>query len=248
MTTVLFDAASGRLRLDRPAFDALVGERTGRADAALRAAGVLDEHGDPSPVVSAGVAAVADPVCRLALHVQHADGGREAHEGWVAGYAAALLLAGDDNLYELVSVHPSFLPEAVARLVGLGPRPRVLDAAPMRLTAATVDELTSGDPARRAAARGRLLDAASVEGERATAEALGAGTRRRWEAVITWDPAPGAAGKRAVHVIDTTAGLWLLDPAGEGLLAAPTTPTGIWRLLTILLPRDRELHPRHRGS
>lgn len=247
MTQVVFEAASGRLRLDRTAFDTLVALARGHTigqdgeTAELRAAGVLDEHGSPAEALRAGLRAVADPVCRLEVRMQHADGRREAHEGWVAGHAAALLLAADGGLLELVSVHPSFLPEALARLVGLGPGPRLEGAAPVRLTVRTINQLTGSDPRARSAAAEQLRRAAAGTDQQATAQALGGGVRCRWEAVVTWPAAAGVAGRRALHVLDTPAGPWLLEPAGAGLLAWPTTPTTVWRALTTLLPRDHEL-------
>lgn len=241
MTQVVFEA--GRLRLDRAAFDTLVAVASGQDGEAaeLQAAGVLDEQGSPAEALRAGLRAVIDPVCRLEVRIQHADGQREAHQGWVAGHAAALLLATDGELWELVSVHPSFLPEALARLVGLGPGPRLEGAVPVRLTVQTVNQLTGSDPQARSTAAEHLRRAAADTDQQATAQSLGSGVRRRWEAVVTWPPAAGAAGRRALHVLDTPAGLWLLEPAGAGLLAWPTTPTTAWRALTTLLPQDGEL-------
>jgi hypothetical protein len=47
-------------------------------------------------------------------------------QGWVSYDAAALLLpaTGGEERRRLMSLHPTLLPEALARLVDLGPRPR----------------------------------------------------------------------------------------------------------------------------
>ena len=93
--------------------------------------------------------------------------------GWVSYDAAALLLPARDDEDErrtLVQVHPTLLPEALARLVDLGPRPRARATAPVparrrrrgpvnrrwRLAAAwTLDDGTAGGAGLE------ILDAAS---------------------------------------------------------------------------------------
>jgi hypothetical protein len=249
VSEILFDAESGRLRLDRPAFDALIdwaADRRAGGVAELRAAGVVDDDGACAPAISAGVDAVVAPICRLVLRIQNPAGRQEQHEGWISGAVAAFLLATEGALCELVNVHPSFLPEAVARVVGLGPRPRLTGTVPVLLDVPTMDALAGPDHERRAAATDQLLATATRAEEQATARALGGGILCRWEAVMTWDPARDSQGRQAMHVVDTPSGMWLLEPAGDRLLASPTTPTVVWRLLIGLLPRDRELDPRHR--
>lgn len=251
MSTILFDARTGRLRLDRPAFDTLLGWATGRRPDGrdeLHAAGLIDDDGTPVPVIRAGVGAIVDPVCQLVLRTQDATGRQLRHEGWVSTAAASLLLTPTDEigLYELASMHPSFLPEAIARLVLLGSRPRAAGAGPVLLDVGTVDDLTGPDTGRRAAAADRLIATGRAAEDRQAARSLGDGILSRWEAVMTWDPARGSAGRRAMHVIDTARGMWLLEPAGTNLLVSPATPTAIWRLLTTLLPGDHELDPLRR--
>jgi hypothetical protein len=247
MSDILYDAESGRLRLDRAAFDRLVAWAAGRlaeAPPGLRAAGLVDEHERLHPYLSDRVDAIVDPVCRVIIRTQDANGRQRSHDGWVAGTAASLLLAhnGGDDRCELAGLHPTFLPEAVARLVGLGPRPRLTDVVPVLLSPTVLDDLTDPDPERRAAASDWLRSTAPGATEQTAAEALGTRILSRWEAVVTWDAQRRRSpGRRGLHVIDTPAGLWLVEPVGSNLLASPTTPSVVWRLLTTLLPRDDEL-------
>lgn len=256
MTSVTFDVQSGRLQLDRPSFDVLVDWATHRrADDAgpFRGAGVIDARGALDPRVRASVDAVVHPVCRLTLRVEEAKGQRSSHQAWISTAVASFLLPMANELFEFVSMHPSFVPEAVARLAALGPRPRSDGSArsPVVLDPAALDDMTGPNAELRSKAARRLLLAASGsaprgKGTQPDVQAVDGGILRRWEAIMTWDPAHDSRGRRAMHVIDTPVGMWLLEPARDRLLASPVTPTAVWRLLVGLLPHDRELHARHR--
>jgi hypothetical protein len=244
MTPVHFDPETATLRLDRETFAGLVAhaaQPTGDAAhlAQLRDAGALRD-GQYHPALEQGLDAVLNPVCRLDVRLADVHG-REVHiQGWVAGHAAAFLLPAEEELCDFVVVHPSFVPDQLARVVTLGPRPRVPNATPLRLGTELLDELTAPDPERRAAALRSTLDSAPTEAW-ATARTLAVGIRARWEVVARWLPTPNSSGQRAMHVLDTEAGLWAVEPAAGGLMVWPTTPTAVWRLLVTLLPRDDEL-------
>jgi hypothetical protein len=217
MTPVRFDAETATLRLARETFAAMVAhaaQPTGDAAhlAVLREAGALHD-GRYHPALDQGLDAVLNPVCRLEVRVADANGREEQCDGWVAGRAAGFLLPTQGELWEFVVVHPSFVPEQLARIVGLGPRPRAPTARPLALGSELLDELIQVDP----------------------------GFRARWEVVVRWLPAPGSTGQRALHVIDTETAFWAVEPGGTGLLVEPTTPTAVWRMLVTLLPRDDEL-------
>jgi hypothetical protein len=160
MTPVQFDAETATLRLDRDTFQAQVAHATHPAGEAphlveLRNAGAV--HGNEfHPALQAGLDAILNPVCRLEL--RRADiHGREDHcEAWVAGPATAFLLPRRDERCELVIVHPSFMPEMLARLAALAPRPRVPAATPLGIGTELLDELTDPDPRRRADAARRV--------------------------------------------------------------------------------------------
>ena len=244
MTPVRFDADTATLRLDQESFAALVAhaaQPTG--DTAhlteLRKAGAFRD-GQYHPVLEQGLDAVLNPVCRLEIRVVDAHGREDHCDGWVAGRAAGFLLPAQSELCEFVVLHPSFVPEQLARIVGLGPRPRVPTAGPLELGTELLDELTASDSVRRAGALQRVLDTGPEEA-RAIARALANGYRARWEVVVRWLPTSGSTGERAMHVIDTETTLWAVEPGGTGLLVGPTKPTAVWRLHVTLLPRDEEL-------
>jgi hypothetical protein len=244
MTPVGFDPETATLRLDRETFAALVAhaaQPTGNASlpAELQAAGALHE-GRYHPALEQGLDAVLNPVCRLQVRVADPHGRGDHCDGWVAGSAAGFLLPAQGALWEFVVVHPGFVPERLARIVGLGPRPRAPTARPVELGTELLDELTASDPGGRAGALQQVLNR-GPEDAQALARALASGFRSRWAVVARWLPAPGSTGQRAMHVIDTETTLWAVEPAGTGLVVWPTTPTTVWRLLVTLLPRDEEL-------
>jgi hypothetical protein len=244
VTPVRFEAETATLRLDRETFAALVAhaaQPTGDAAhlAELREAGALRD-GQYHPALEAGLDAVLNPVCRLEVRVTDAHGREDHCDGWVTGHAAGFLLPAQGELCAFVVLHPSFVPEQLARIVGLGPRPRASTAEPLELGAELLDELTASDPGRRAGALQGASDR-TPEAALAIARALATGFRTRWEVIVRWLPAPGSTGQRAMHVIDTETTLWAVEPGGTGLMVSPTTPTAVWRLLVTLLPRDEEL-------
>lgn len=164
----------------------------------LRQAGVLDEDGRSHPALAETTAAIRAPLATFDL----AYAGR-AMRGWLDHAAAALLLPqGDDGRHKLTGVPRSWLPEALARLVDLGPRPRPEPARPVPY-----------------------------------ADGAFAGLRRHWR--LRFHPATdneGSAAGRALEVVDTEGGLWILAPSqDEARVGWPSTPTTVWRLLTRLV-------------
>jgi hypothetical protein len=128
-----FDPAKGRIRLSEPALATLVAHAADPVATAseqgaperlreLADAGVI-QGGRAHPAIADAVRAIVRPdLCTLEL----AHSGQAAR-GWVSYDAAALLLPSpaDDDQRTLLALHPTLLPEALARLVELGPRPRV---------------------------------------------------------------------------------------------------------------------------
>ena len=237
--TVQFDAATGRLRLPRDEFDALATlVRGGDVDnarlAELRSAGAVRGR-QPHPVLVPVLGAVAEPVCGLRLELVDDQRRTEQGEGWVAGDAAALLLESPEaGQCELVAVHPMFLPAAIARIVRLGPRPRIPAAEPLQVRPELLDRLTSHHSGVRE-------DAARELPPGATAAALASGLRLDWSVRASWTGLRDSLGGRTLRVLDTVAGLWLVEPGGGAMVVWPTTPTAVWRALVLLLPRDVEL-------
>jgi len=242
--TVLFDATTGRLRLDQASVAALLtwvggGGPDEEAMRGLADAGVID-GGTPHPVLLPVLDAMTEPLCRLRLD---RDGDPFA-AGWATVGAAAVLLPVPDDLRELVGLPPSFVPAALARVIGLGPRRRH-DGAPWQVSTQALEGLLT--PAPDDAERERAVAAvepASVEaaGDHAAVavEALTAGRCRRWTAIAEWGGAQD--GSRRLDLLDASpVGIWLLEPTGDLVLVWPTTPTAVWRSLTRLLPDDHEV-------
>lgn len=238
MTDLELHPGSGHLRLSRQTFERLVAwytdprgpDRGALMVAELEAVGAVAGPGELAEPVAVACAAIADPVCRLTVRLRDDQGRGEQADGWVGADAAALLLPLPAERYELGVVHPTFLPAMLVRVVGLGPRPRLTGAAPVPASPELVDQLTDPDPARRAAATAGLAGpAGSME------------VRRDWSAQASWSPAAESSGVRAVRVLDTAAGMWLVEAHQDRVMLFPTTPTAVWRALVGLLPTDPEL-------
>ena len=238
--TVAFDSHTGRLRLDQETFDCLVAWARGTAEpgpelSELRDAGAIQD-GVPHPKVWPGLQAVTEPLCRLqAGSIEH-SGRRRIGDGWVSSAAAAVLLDAPDGMRELVTVHPSFLPMTIARVVRLGPRPRA-GADPLHLPSALYDSLFDSDEAVRRQAAERLSKGDSVElPMHDVVDRLVTGPWRMWAVTLTWTTPDGQPAARGMQVADTGAGLCLVDTGGQDSTLWPTTATGVWRRLTLLLP------------
>jgi hypothetical protein len=109
--------------------------------ALLQGAGVI-RGGSSHPALRGALAAIVRPdLCTLEL-----DQSGRSMQGWVSYDDAALLLPATDGeeRRRLVSLHPTLLPEALARLVDLGPRPR-----PASAEAVAPDDHAVGEVHRR---------------------------------------------------------------------------------------------------
>lgn len=144
------DARKGRLLIAPPTLATLVahaadpvgvaleGAAATEQLRALRAAAVI-EGGRAHPAIAGALTAMLRP--EIGTFELSYDG--RAMQGWVASGSAALLLpAGDDDERRaLLALHPTLVPEALARLVALGPRPRPDAAAPVSPEASEVGEV-----------------------------------------------------------------------------------------------------------
>lgn len=195
-----FDPDTAALLLSRAAADALLRDgqkhavpaaspESGAAWTSLTEAGAI-QGGQPHPRLAAAVQAARAPMCRLRLE-------RHGHEvdGWVDAHAAALLVPRERELLELICVPVELLPDAVARLVELGPRPRLQPAIRLKLPAAALALLLAGeDPDQAAAAVG------DEEAEVDAARALSSSFRVHWRVEARWDASSDSPGARAVEV------------------------------------------------
>lgn len=195
----------------------------------LSCAGVIDGEA-VRPRLEKALAAIVDPqLCTLELQQSG-----KTMEGWADPSIVALLLpAAEDGRHTLTWLHPSLLPEALARLVDLGPRPRAIRAEPLRLGVGGLDRLLEDG----AEAAGAVLGASASTGTLNAASSLAAGLRRRWRLSAAWELDGGERAGAAVEAVDTDAGIWLLEGEGDGLIAWPVTPSLIWRLIVRLVMR-----------
>lgn len=135
----VLDRRKGVLRIAEPTLATLVahaadpvhaslqGPEAERQLALLQDAGII-RGGRSHPAIRDALRAIVRPeLCTLELR----SAGRLT-QGWVGYGAAALLRApGEDGTRRLLQLHPTLLPEALARLVDLGPRPGPVDGAPV---------------------------------------------------------------------------------------------------------------------
>jgi hypothetical protein len=176
------------------------------------------------PDLAAALAPVHDPVCEMRIE----RGTRVCH-AWVARDATVLAMPQPDARIRIVGIPTEFAPEALSRLVDLGPRPR--PDAPVRLRLAPGDLAALLATGERPGRLGR--DAA----EGAALDAIAAGPTAHWRIVARFGERRG----RGIEVLDTPGGLWLVRPDGEEVELWPATPTTVFTALVELLPDDDEL-------
>ncbi len=251
----VFDAASGRVRLDATTFEALCRESdspspTGTAPASdvatiadLQSSGALVD-GDVHEALRPALAAVQRPIAMLHLVVTGAAG-HQLHQGWLSVVSALLADLGD-GLYDFAAVGTEFVPTLVARMTRLGLRPH-LPRESATVTEAVLDGLAAHEAAPRAAAAQALVSTTASAWPEWSA-AASAGDWRFWVVDVTWPkPAGGTASEssgRRLAVLDTSAGLLRVDVDDSGPRLVAVTPTEVWRLLSGILPGDDDLSPR----
>lgn len=229
------DLETGAIRLPRTTFHAALSYALGRSGLqhreqleSLRAGALLDGEA-LHPDLMTCLAPIIEPVCSLAL--RH-DASRS--EGWVSSSGATLLVPASSDLWDLVRMHPSFLPEALARMAGLSPRQGDREAAELLLSEAQLERLV------RSSDRARADDSVTgPEPEDAAAADL-ARLRGSWEVDCRWSTADGAPGERHIEVLDCADSLWRVHRSPDGVCLRRVTSTAIWRELTALLPRDSD--------
>jgi hypothetical protein len=217
-----FRPQTGTLVAPGPVFEGLL---TGKPGPELESAGAV--RGDTAhPALQGALRAVAEPHATLVL-----ERGERRGFGWAGpDGVTALLLPLPDGRRRLITVRTQFVPDALARINDVAPRPRVEPAVRIRLSVpdlATV--LATRDPA------GAATD--EPEALAALLESL----REHWRAEARWSPAEGSPGLRSLEVLDTAAGLWLVIPDDPSVELWPTTPTAVFRALCGLLPFDHEV-------
>jgi hypothetical protein len=201
VTAVEYDPESGALTAPAPVIAALLQEPAA-PPAELEASGAV-AGGRLAPALERALEPVASPRCELRL-----ERGRRIAQGWVSAERATFVAPLPDGRARLRSVPPEFVPDALARLNELGPRPRPEPREPRVLAPA--------DLAQRIAAWPEL--------------------REHWRVAAAWP-----AGGRAVEVVDTDDGLWLVASGDHGVELRPVAAADVFLLLCALLPDDGEL-------
>lgn len=232
-----FDTTSGRLRLDQPAFGALldhVAPDGAPADPGivgeLRGAGVLDGD-DPDPRLLPALQAVLAPACQVRLTV--ADRAQAVfHQMWVGGPTSALLLQTRGPVHELMTLPSALLPAFVASTARVGPR-KIRAEDRFDLGGSARDDLLSLDDDVRRSAFESLRGAAP----QGLADAVESDTAWTWGVESAWKNAHDELAGSWLHVVDSPAGTWVRDDDGFG----PSSGTELWRALVTLLPDDHEL-------
>lgn len=227
MTAIDFQPATGRLRLTQPQFESLVKQSApGSAGTAQLVASGVFTPGGPHPLLKPGLAAVREPVCRLQVQVSGAAAVHE-HQIWVGPEAAAYLLHSRDDVLEFLTTGPTFLPAALARIVGLAARTSVefaVSGAPVDV----LDALFDADPEHRR--------------EAAAVIAPNAGAWRAARGEIAWAGADEQVTGRAFAYLDTGAALFsVVEADADSATWEATTATAVWRVFAALLPTDADL-------
>lgn len=202
----------------------------------------------PHPAVAPAVQAMADPLCLVLVHsagIEDGNGARAA--GWMGTEAAALLLDSPDGMVEVLSLPPMSVPAALARVLGLSPRPLpdlagladvpdlpdLPEASGVRQPAGVVEELFGGELYGDKPQQGSLVDHpvlaaigvsdAETAGDTETAgDAEPAGDAEntvRWELSTRWPDEEGTARNGLLRVIDSPSGLWTVTAYERGGVA-----------------------------
>ncbi|MDH2414578.1 hypothetical protein [Nocardioides sp. CER19] len=201
----------GELHVDVAAWTAMIGAAPspGAVDAARQV-----------PGGERALAAVAHPLAVLQLETA-TPGGVRNHEVWLGSDAAALLVhTADGTDRHVVPLPHDQVTAALARLTGLGPRDRMRDDIP-RHPRDVADEVLAGWFALDADVRRSAL--------------APFGADRAWRLVAH---AVGSTEEPLVLVVadGSDGGAWLVELADQAFVAAPVSPTVLFRQLAAVLP------------
>lgn len=168
------------------------------------------------PTLARPLEAVGAPLAELRIERRAAKA-----SGWVDADAAVLLVPRGEGLLEVAPAALRFLPDLVARLVELVPRPAEkrlpLTVAPGALAVAIAD-------------RGSVASASAVPA-----------VRDFW-LVETTEPHSGRVMRR-LEVLDTDDGLWKLEREEHSVRLEPATTSGVRRDLTATLAPSGTAQP-----
>lgn len=171
-------------------------------------------------------------------------------EGWMDERLAVLLhLPAGAVEGDVVAVPRGMVAFRLARLIELGPRPRVKVSEPVEVDEALLETLLIGGDPLTAAAVGSLLgadDEVIPEWLSVLAE-LARGPNDRWRVGVWWNSPEESPSGRWLEVVEGGVGSFLVtrhrrdDRRYRRVRLYPLTSTQIWRLLCALLPSDEEI-------
>lgn len=241
---ISFDAETGLCRLPRVILDALVDLARGvELPASLREpltdSGVL-EDGGIHPALAEPLAAAAEPDCRLVLFLAEHDS--SPCRGTGAATAGAGLIALDtlDDRVDVLPVPPGFFAPSLARVFGLGPRPR-LAFRPVLAPHKLVEDVLSERPRKRAKATAYIADSSPDPATQQFARLLAEGPWT-WKSVrVEWPASDGTVASRALHVWDSLEGMAIFENRGDTVAIDPLEASTLFLLFTKILPRPSEL-------
>jgi hypothetical protein len=165
-------------------------------------------------------------------------GGRVGH-AWMGPEGALLHYPLPEGGTRTLPVPPQLLVDALVKLNDVGPRPGPARTQRIFLPADAFAAVLEA----READRSRLEDA----DQSAALHELVAGLREHWRVAASWEPADGQVGGRALEVLDTDGGYWLVVRDGPRVELWPVSPTAVFRGLCRLFPLTSELHREPTG-
>lgn len=166
----------------------------------------------------------------LPLEVEVRRDGRRA-AGRIEGGLGRLLVPRTVGLEE-IAVAEDLLPDALARLVDLGPR-LTSSAGPFRVPAEALGQALARGDHEPSSTLDRTED---TEAEPLRSVLLAGYAHWRVEVRAQ---AAAAAGASSVEILDTEACLWLVSSDPPEVELSPTTPTAVFGLLCGLVPGSR---------
>ena len=246
-----FDPVAGTLRLSRASLVDLCSVHGGQevsGASGLSSAGLLHDGGVHPRLVPV-VETAARPLVRMVLDVVSDS---PVHcQGWVGEDRALLLVARSalDQVYEATFLARSLLSSQLARLVGLGPRPRPKVTDPIEVDLGLLEALVGGAEALAPSEVEMLLDAGDevVPAWVEVLALLSGGAQARWRIGVWWNSHEESPAARSLEVIDSKAGLFVVSHLARGprrfarVRLHPVTPTQVWRLLSVLIPTSDEV-------
>jgi len=172
------------------------------------------------PALEARLQPALNPVLELVVSRD-----QDRTRAWLGEDDVCLLVPAEGEWRRLVLVPAPALPELLADLVGLAPRPAPERREPLTATspqlARLIAEQRGGRPTAQRA--GELPDDVRLAVE---------GLRGHWRVAAH---RPGTAQGEMVEVLDASQGLWLVVPQNGEVALLPTDPATVWRHLTRLI-------------